>query len=92
MKNRIDYACKKLTKKLNKSISLLNELSKQHNYSQTTFLLLSDIARDAYAEGTISEAEFVSFKTILGKDALDFNSRGFVEKTIIWFFAESINS
>lgn len=91
MKNRIEYSCKKLTKKLHKSIPLLNDISKQYNYSEESFNLLNDIARLAYAQGSISESEFISFKMILGKTVSDFNSRGFIEKSIIWFFAETIS-
>lgn len=91
MKNRMLYACKKLTKKLSNSIHELNLISKKHIYSNETFNLLKIITQKSYNKGLISESEFVYIINILGKNANEFNSKGFIEKSIIWFFAEIIS-
>ena len=91
MKNRMLYACKKLTKKLSNSIHELNLISKKHIYSNETFNLLKIITQKSYNKGLISESEFVYIINILGKNANEFNSKGFIEKSIIWFFAETIS-
>ena len=91
MKNRLSYACKKLTKKLSNSIHELNLISKKHIYSNETFELLKTIAQKTYNKGIISESEFVYILNILGKNVSEFNSKGFIEKSIVWFFAEIIS-
>lgn len=88
MKNRIVYACKKLTKKLSNSTTILNSISKNNICSNETFDLLLKIIRKCYLTGIISESEFISLLSILGKNADDFNSRGFIEKSVVWFFAD----
>jgi hypothetical protein len=88
LKNRIVYACKKLTKKLSNSTTILNSISKNNIYSNETFDLLLKITRKSYLNGIISESEFISLLSILGKNENDFNSKGFIEKTVVWFFAD----
>lgn len=88
MKNRIIYACKKLTKKLSNSTTILDSISKNNIYSNETFDLLLKITRKSYLNGIISESEFISLLSILGKNENDFNSKGFIEKTVVWFFAD----
>lgn len=87
MKNRIDYACKKLTKKLSSSTTILNSISKNNICSNETFDLLLKIIRKSYLNRIISESEFISLISILGKNANDFNSKGFIEKSVVWFFS-----
>lgn len=91
MKNRIIYSCKKLTKKLSKSIEELNMHSKKYTYSKETHDLLIDIIRKAYNKSLISESEFISLINILGKNKHDFNNKGFIEKSVVFFFAEIIS-
>ena len=88
MKNRITYACKKLTKKLLNSTPILNSMSKNNICSNETFNLLLKIIRKSYLNGIISESEFISLLSILGKNTNDFNSKGFIEKSVVWFFAD----
>lgn len=88
MKNRIAYACKKLTKKLSSSTTILNSISKNNICSNETFDLLLKIIRKSYLNGFVSESEFISLFSILGKNVDDFNSKGFIEKTVVWFFAD----
>ena len=88
MKNRIDYACKKLTKKLSSSTTILNSISKNNICSNETFDLLLKIIRKSYLNRIISESEFISLISILGKNANDFNSKGFIEKSVVWFFSD----
>jgi hypothetical protein len=88
LKNRIDYACKKLTKKLSNSITILNSISKNDICSNETFDLLLKITRKSYLNGIISESEFISLLSIIGKNVNDFNSKGFIEKTVVWFFSD----
>ena len=66
-------------------------ISKKHIYSNETFNLLKIITQKSYNKGLISESEFVYIINILGKNANEFNSKGFIEKSIIWFFAETIS-
>ncbi len=87
MKNRILYACKKLNKKLSNSITILNSISENNIYSQETFDLILKITRNSYSSGLISESEFISLLSIIGKKLEDFNSKSFIEKTVVWFFA-----
>lgn len=91
MKNRLSYACKKLTKKLSNSIHELNLISKKHVYSNETFELLKKIAQKSYIKGFMSESEFIYILNILGKNVDEFNSKGFIEKSIVWFFADIIS-
>ena len=91
MKNRLSYACKKLTKKLSNSIHELNLISKKHVYSNETFELLKIIAQKSYIKGFMSESEFIYILNILGKNVDEFNSKGFIEKSIVWFFADIIS-
>lgn len=91
MKNRIVYSCKKLTKKLSKSIEKLNLFSKKCIYSKENHTMLRDISYKAYAKGFITESEFISLTEILGKDVSHFNEKGYVEKSIAWFFCEIIS-
>lgn len=88
MKNRITYACKKLTKKLSNSTAILNSISKNNICSNETFDLLLKITRKSYLNRIISESEFISLLSILGKNANDFNSKGFIEKSVVWFFSD----
>ena len=48
------------------------------------------IAQKTYNKGIISESEFVYILNILGKNVSEFNSKGFIEKSIVWFFSEII--
>lgn len=86
MKNRIEYAIKRLTKKLAESISMLDSVPKQYVYTDEDFLLLKSIIGKSYSLGLVSESEFVSLFKILGKNNDDFNSHGFIEKSVLWFF------
>jgi hypothetical protein len=88
LKNRITYACKKLTKKLSNSTAILNSISKNNICSNETFDLLLKITRKSYLNRIISESEFISLLSILGKNANDFNSKGFIEKSVVWFFSD----
>jgi hypothetical protein len=90
MKNRIIYSCKKLTKKLSKSIEDLNSISKLHKYSNESFILLKTVCLKSYAKGLITESEFMTLSSILGKDVNEFNKRGYIEKSVTWFFVEII--
>lgn len=88
MKNRITYSCKKLTKLLSKSIDQLNSISKKHKYTDETYKLLKSICQKSYTSGLITESEFVSLLDMLGKNVDVFNDKGYIEKSIIWFFVE----
>lgn len=88
MKNRIAYSYKKLSKKLSKSIDKLNSISKTFIYTDETFGLLKSIMSKTYAKGLISESEFVSLIELLGKTPEEFNEKGYMEKCVVWFFAE----
>ena len=92
MKNRIIYSCKKLTKKLSKSIEELNLISKKFIYSEETFNVLLDICRKSYRKGLITESEFVTLIKMTGKNVEEFNKQGYIEKSIVWFFAEIMSN
>jgi hypothetical protein len=92
MKNRILYSCKKLTKRLSKSIDELNSISKLHKYSNESFVLLKTICQKSYAKGLVTESEFVTLLSMLGKNVNEFNKKGYIEKSIIWFFAEIMSN
>jgi len=91
MKNRILYSCKKLSKALSKSIDELNSISKRFIYTDKTFNLLKSIVSRSYAKGAITESEFITLIDMLGKDVNEFNDKGYIEKSIVWFFAEIIS-
>lgn len=88
MKNRITYSCKKLTKALSKSIDELNSISKKFIYTDKTFDLLKSIISKSYAKGFITESEFVTLIKMTGKNVEEFNKKGYIEKSVVWFFVE----
>jgi len=91
MKNRILYSFKKLTKALSKSIHELNSISKKFIYTEETFNLLKSIICKSYKKGVITESEFVSLIKMLGKNVKEFNKKGYIEKSVVWFFVEIIS-
>ena len=70
---------------------MLLSISKKFIYTDKTFNLLKSIVSRSYAKGAITESEFITLIDMLGKDVNEFNDKGYIEKSIVWFFAEIIS-